>query len=136
MKTKRVFILLIVLITVLISSCGLFLGTSKEERLVEFKSDLNGSRDGIWDNFHSDCAQLSNISTVAYWNNDGNFFDDAKKPFVFSIPSDPSDVETISVTHALGSNTYVFTMENEGNFFSGDDWRIRKLAVDGSTQID
>ena len=135
MKLKKIFLILIVLTTVIISSCSLFTGTSKEDRLVDFKADLNGTREGIWDNFHEDCVQLPAISTVAYWNEDGTVFDDFKKDFVFSVPSDPSDVETISVTHKLGSSPYVFTFENEGNFFSGDDWKIRRLSVDGTEQI-
>lgn len=137
MKRKIFLSVLLVSIIILFNSCGLFFGTSIEDRMGQFESDLNSSdRTGIWDNFYSGCNQINTIRSTTYWDNHSIF---QNHEWNIVIPSDPDDLFTTTGTHTSGTSGTLnikFQMENEGSIFSGKDWKISILWIDSILQID
>ncbi len=135
---KRVFLLAIIAILAFImSSCGAFLGVSIEDRITQFESDLNGNRSNIIDNFSESCDDYPGMNTLAYWNDSGSFDDDYKN-FNITIPSNPDSTFTTSFSDTSGGGPYTikFYLIDEGDFFLGENWRIRNIWISDTLYID
>lgn len=135
---KRLFLLAIIVgITIILSSCGALLGVSIEDRIVQFESDLNGTRSNIIDNFSTSCDDYNAMNISTYWTSVGSF-DDGNKIFDITIPSDPSSTFTTSYTSNSGGSgpfTIKFYLIDEGDFFSGENWKIKTIWISGTTYI-
>jgi hypothetical protein len=130
MYKRIISIVIIVLSVMLISSCGALLGVSIEDTIDQFESDLNGSRSNIVDNFSESCDDYNLMNTLGYWNDSGSF-DDDYQTFNISIPSDPSETFTTTFTDTSGGGPYIikFSMVDKGDFWSGENWKIRKIWI-------
>jgi len=130
MYKRIISIVIIVLSVIFISSCGALLGVSIEDTIDQFESDLNGSRSNIVDNFSESCDDYNLMNTLGYWNDSGSF-DDDYKTFNISIPSDPSETFTTTYSDTSGGGPYTikFYMVDEGDFWSGENWKIRKIWI-------
>ena len=128
---KRILLAtIVIMLAIVISSCGLFFGVSIEDRILQFESDLNGDRSNIIDNFYSGCQNYNQLNTSLYWNDGNSIFDVSNKNFDIAVPSDPGeDFTTTYTSNSGGSGTLTirFIMEDEGSFFSGEDWKIREV---------
>ncbi|MDA3941394.1 MAG: hypothetical protein PF693_19155 [Spirochaetia bacterium] len=136
MYKKIVLVLTVFALVMIISSCGALLGNSIEERVQQFEIDLNGSRSSIIENFSSDCGNYNAMNIATYWSDNTSVFDDDYKTFNIVIPSDPAETFTTTYSdNAGGPYNIKFYLVNEGDFFSGDNWKIRTIWVDDSVQI-
>lgn len=131
MKIKTVLFAGVVITAMMLSSCGLFLGTSIGDRIDQFESDLNtDSRSSIMDNFsENDCEDYNLISDPSYWN-DFSIFGLANRSFSISV-SEGSSSASGTITYGVGTEEAIFfDLVDEGSFFSGEDWKITKIWLD------
>lgn len=136
MKKNIIYILVIVLITIGISSCGQT-GTSMSDRISYFVDDLNGSRTNIIGNVHSSASSYNTVNSDAYWSDGSSIWNPVSNTFSISITSEGSS--SISGTFISkdfpGGTTISFEMKDAGDFFSGENWKIMSCVVNGITQF-
>ncbi len=134
MKRNIIFSLIIGLLIIAISSCGLA-GTSMKDRVSYFEDDLNGSRANIFDNIHPD-ANASKTLDDTYWET-GIWVSGDQLFLITNISESSSSVTGVfnSGGVLLTDAEVVFEMKDDGDFFSGEDWKIMSCVVNGGTQF-
>ena len=135
MKRNIIFGLIIGLLIMAISSCGLA-GTSMSDRIDYFEEDLNGSRANIFDNLHPDSDGYRQLDDT-YWSITDSTWDPAFKTFyIINISEGSSSVNATfkSLDYPAGVDIYI-DMKDDGDFFSGEDWKIWSCTVDGNPQF-
>jgi len=134
MKKNIIFSLIIGLLIIVISSCGLA-GTSMSDRINYFEDDLNGTRANIFDNLHPDSDGYRTLDDT-YWET-GIWVSGDKLFSITNISEGSSSVtgdfnsEGVTLTDA----TVSFDMKDDGDFFSGENWKIMSCTVDGDSQF-
>ena len=100
------------------------------DRIGYFEDDLNGSRSNIIDNIHPD-ADAYNTLDDYYWTQSP--WTDTDDPFsITSISEGSSSVSaTFTSDFYSGGTSIYFEMKDEGDFFSGEDWKIMSINVAG-----
>ncbi len=137
MKSKFFLVSGVFLAGLFLSSCNLFFGTSIEDRIAQFESDLNtDSRSSIIDNFSkSDCEDYNSINDLTYWN-DTSIFCLANKPFSLSVSEgNESASGTMTYGDPSAQTSISFVLVDEGSVFTGADWKITQVWLDGSQAI-
>ena len=137
MKKNIIFILVIVIVAVGMSSCGLA-GTSMSDRIGYFEDDLNGSRTNIIDNVHSDAPGYNTANSDLYWSDVDGTWDPVSNSFSITNTSEGSSSisGTFTATTDFPSGTSIsFEMKDDGDFFSGENWKIWSCSVDGNPQF-
>ena len=136
MRKNLLFGLIILLVILVISSCSIFgVGTTMSDCIGSFEDDLNGSRANIFDNIHPD-ADASRTLDDTYWET--GIWVSGDKPFLITDISEGSS----SVTAVFNSDgttltdaTVFFKMKDNGDFFSGEDWKIWSCSVNSVGQF-
>ena len=134
MKNKFLLGLITLLAVLAVSSCSLLgIGITMSNRVVLFVADLNGSRTNIIDNLHPDASSYKTLDDN-YWTQSPWTSTDA--PFKITITSEGSS----SVSGTFNSNTYkdatiVFGMKDDGDSFSGENWKIMSCTINGTSQF-
>ena len=95
MKRNIIFSLIIGLLIIAISSCGLA-GTSMKDRVSYFEDDLNGSRANIIDNIHPDASSYNTLDDN-YW---------AQSPWTVTATVDQFSITGISEGSSSVSGTF------------------------------
>ena len=135
MKRNIILGLVIVIIIIAISSCSIFgVGTTMTDRINSFENNLNGSRSNIIDNIHLDAPGYNTANNDNYWlTNDP--WDPGNKPFSITNISESSSSVSASFHWGGTDTTIFFEMKDDGDFFSGEDWKIWSCSVNGSNQF-
>ncbi|MCK5153763.1 MAG: hypothetical protein KAQ93_05330 [Spirochaetales bacterium] len=134
MKRNIIFTLIIGLSIIAISSCGLA-GTSMSDRISYFEDDLNGSRTNIIDNIHPDASSYNTLNdtfwTLGIWTSNDQLFS------ITSISEGSKSITAVfnSSGVTLTNAEVIFGMKDDGDFFSGEDWKIMSCVVNGGTQF-
>jgi len=134
MKRIIIFGLIVGIVSVGMSSCGLF-GTSMADRVAIFEDDLNGSRANIIDNVHPDAPGYNTANSDTYWNGGGNVWDPLDKPFsITNVSEGSSSVSATFNSGVITGGTISFDMKDDGGFMS-EDWKIWSCSVGGTGQF-
>lgn len=136
MKKNIIFGLVILLAILAVSSCSIFgVGTSMSDRISSFEDDLNGSRANIFDNIHPE-ANASKTLDDTYWET--GIWVSGDKPFSITNKVEGSSSITAVFNSTGGTLTDAsvsFEMKDDGDFFSGENWKIWSCTVDGVAQF-
>ncbi len=128
-KIKTVVLIIVISIIIIFAfeSCKLS-GTSKDERIDNFESDLNNDRNNLYKNFHPSKTEKYNdikdpAYLEAYFPTDNN-----------EIPYDIYDVDISgdTVNARIVSNNLVTFPDQTINFKmaeDGSDWQIEELTL-------
>ena len=135
MKKNIVFGIMIGFLILAISSCGLN-KTTMADRVGYFEDDLNGSRTNIIDNIHSDAASYNTLD-YDYWHDNTNIWDPSKTPFIISNLVEGSSSITADFAYSGSTgNTIYFELKDDGDFFSGENWKLLSCSINsGSNQF-
>ena len=134
MKRIIIFGLIVGIISIGISSCGL-LGTSMSDRVGIFEDDLNGSRSNIMDNIHPDAPGYDNANIAGYWESSAYVWASEDQPFsITSISEGSSSIYATFNSQGFTDANIYLEMENDGGLF-GDDWKIWSCTVGGTEQF-
>jgi len=136
MKKNIIYGLILIPAIIVISSCSIFgVGTSMTDRIGTFEDDLNGSRANIIDNIHPDAPSYNTLDDT-YWTT--GIWTSGDQPFsITSITEGSSSVTAVfnSSGASLTNATVVFGMKDDGDFFSGENWKITSCTVNGGNQF-
>jgi len=130
MKKNIIFGLVILLAILAVSSCSIFgVGTTMKDRVGLFVVDLNGSRANIIDNIHPDASSYNTLDDTYWTQSPWTASDD---PFSITITSEGSS----SISGTFNSDTYnnstiLIEMKDDGDFFSGENWKIMSINIAG-----
>lgn len=129
MKRIIIFSLIVGIISIGISSCGLA-GTSMSDRISYFVDDLNGSRTNIMDNIDPASPGYDNANIAGYWEaGSGNVWDPDDAPFSISNISEGSNSVSGTFVSTLTNELISFEMKDTGDFFSGENWKFWSCTV-------
>ncbi len=138
MNRKIIFGLVILLAILAVSSCSLLgVGTSMTDRIGFFVVDLNSSRANIIDNIHPDAPGYNTVNSDSYWSDESGTWDPVSNTFSITDITEGSDsvIGTFTSNDFSSGTTISFEMKDDGDFFSGENWKIWSCTVDGVAQF-
>jgi hypothetical protein len=125
------YTILILLSVFLFFSCG-FGGTSMRDRMEAFFSDVNNAPGSAYRNFSDDAEDKASIDATYF--STGAWSD---RPYSYSSVSESGNTLTVTrIGNSSGTSTVRFDMQDEGDFFSGANYLIRRLYINGTLTID
>jgi len=137
MKKNIFFGLIIGIIILAISSCSIFgVGTTMTDRINSFENNLNGSRANIIDNVHPDAPGYNTANSDAYWSDVNGTWDPVSNSFSITNTSESSSsISGTFTSKDFNSVLISFEMKDDGDFFSGENWKIWSCTVDSTNQF-
>ncbi len=133
MKKNIIFGLIILLVILAVSSCSIFgEGTTMTDRIEFFEDDLNGSRSNIIDNIHPDADNIDQLDDT-YWET--GIWVSSNEEFKITDISEGSSSVKADFQYGGYDTTISFDMKDDGDFFSGEDWKILSCTVDDTDQF-
>ncbi len=138
MKENIIFGLVILLAIFAISSCSILgVGISMTSRVAFFVANLNGSRENIIDNIDVNSPGYKKANTDSYWSDELGIWNPASKDFSITVIKETSSSlsGTFKSKDFPNGTTILFEMKDDGDFLSGENWKIWSCTVDGIAQF-
>ena len=134
MKRKLLILALVALSAALFFSCKVNEGTTIEDQISGFMTDVNaGSYTKLYSHFHpTETVAYSQIKAESFWNTPGMFPSGETYTLGAVVPIGTTVTTTLKSTVTYGSTgvAIIFSMSKDG-----EDYMIKSLTIGGSPKV-